>query len=212
MINVLICFSALIVYILVAPDKAPKCQVPLWKPKYCITLPWLMYESCPGLHLVKMANRSKSVGILVFCYLLSSLGSSTASAKDNAVQIDEGIRLPRNLLPDSYNIRLLPFIEEGNFTADGHVEIFFRCVTATDSIVVNSAEITIHNHTIKVIITSIRFGDYHGVSFQSNNMNFTRNVIKMNNAGEQHARRKLCGRCGFRRRTEDEADDNGPSV
>lgn len=54
---------------------------------------------------------------------------------------DPEYRLPSDIMPTSYSIRLLPFIEEGNFTIDGHVDIFADCVNDTNSITLNSLDI-----------------------------------------------------------------------
>ncbi|XP_046442871.1 aminopeptidase N-like [Daphnia pulex] len=64
---------------------------------------------------------------------------------------DEVYRLPGDLLPSVYTLRLLPFIEEGNFTTDGHVTIFVDCVNDTKNIVLNSIDIDIHKATITVL-------------------------------------------------------------
>lgn len=53
----------------------------------------------------------------------------------------EGMRLPRDVLPTMYYIRLLPFIEEGNFTTKGYIEIDIDCVVATKNISMNAAEL-----------------------------------------------------------------------
>ena len=63
---------------------------------------------------------------------------------------DEIYRLPGDLLPSVYTLRLLPFLEEGNFTTDGHVTIFVACVSDTKNIVLNSIDIDIHRTTITV--------------------------------------------------------------
>jgi len=59
------------------------------------------------------------------------------------------VRLPQHL--GSYNIRLLPFIEEGNFTTDGYIEIVFNCIAPTDNLTLNSAEIMFKDSLIKVM-------------------------------------------------------------
>lgn len=64
----------------------------------------------------------------------------------------EDLRLPRNILPRSYNIRLLPFIEEGNWTTDGYVEISVECMIATVNISINSLDLTIDRASITVTI------------------------------------------------------------
>lgn len=65
---------------------------------------------------------------------------------------DDGdeMRLPQTILPISYNIQLLPIIEEGNFTTLGFVEIVMDCVEATSSITMNIANITVDQSSIIV--------------------------------------------------------------
>jgi hypothetical protein len=52
-------------------------------------------------------------------------------------------RLPRWVLPRHYKLRLLPFIEEGNFTTEGQVEILLECMEPTKMIVLHIADIRI---------------------------------------------------------------------
>lgn len=52
-------------------------------------------------------------------------------------------RLPHWVLPRHYKLRLLPFIEEGNFTIDGQVDILLECMEPTTMIVLHMAEIRI---------------------------------------------------------------------
>lgn len=61
------------------------------------------------------------------------------------------VRLPRNLLPVHYTVRLLPWMYEGNFTTDGQVRIELRCVEATAKIVLHNADNRIHHESVKVI-------------------------------------------------------------
>lgn len=63
---------------------------------------------------------------------------------------DEEYRLPGDLLPTVYTIRLLPFIEEGNFTTDGYIEIYVDCVSDTKNIVLNAFDIKIHEASVAV--------------------------------------------------------------
>ena len=63
-------------------------------------------------------------------------------------------RLPRDLQPVSYNLRLLPFIEEGNFTTDGFIEMTVDCLQATDTIVFHSVDTTIDYTSIQVTLLS----------------------------------------------------------
>jgi hypothetical protein len=52
-------------------------------------------------------------------------------------------RLPRWVLPRHYKLRLLPYIEEGNFTTDGQVDILLECMEPTQMIVLHMADIRI---------------------------------------------------------------------
>ncbi len=52
-------------------------------------------------------------------------------------------RLPRWVLPRHYKLRLLPFIEDGNFTTAGQVEILLECMEPTKMIVLHIADIRI---------------------------------------------------------------------
>lgn len=61
-------------------------------------------------------------------------------------------RLPRSLLPRKYQLRLLPFLENGNFTTDGRVEILLECMEETQLIVLNIADIAIVKDGLQVIM------------------------------------------------------------
>ena len=63
----------------------------------------------------------------------------------------EDLRLPRNFIPYHYNVILTPILEEGNFTTYGSIQIDMDCVTASNQIVLNSADLLIKEDTIKVL-------------------------------------------------------------
>ena len=63
----------------------------------------------------------------------------------------EEYRLPKTLEPTFYTIQLLPFIEPGNFTTDGHIEISIDCLENTNNITLNSGQIVIDPLSISVI-------------------------------------------------------------
>lgn len=60
-------------------------------------------------------------------------------------------RLPEWVLPRQYKLRLLPYLEDGNFTTDGQVEILLECMQETQLIVLHMAEITIVKDGLQVI-------------------------------------------------------------
>ena len=65
---------------------------------------------------------------------------------------NEDLRLTGDLRPVSYNVQLLPFIEVGNFTTDGYVQIVFNCIRSTINITLNSNALTIDRNSISVTI------------------------------------------------------------
>lgn len=65
-------------------------------------------------------------------------------------KVNEDIRLPGDITPSAYTIKLLPFIEEGNFTTDGEIEILINCVRDTNNITLNAADITIKQLSVAV--------------------------------------------------------------
>lgn len=70
---------------------------------------------------------------------------------------NEELRLPGDVIPYSYTIHLLPFIEEGNFTTRGQIEIFIDCLKNTNNITMNAADITFVRSTIAVFRIVIHF-------------------------------------------------------
>jgi len=62
----------------------------------------------------------------------------------------EDMRLSGDLRPSLYDVRLLPFIEVGNFTTDGYVEITFNCIRSTSNISINANQLTIDRASILV--------------------------------------------------------------
>ena len=68
----------------------------------------------------------------------------------------DDIRLPRHLMPEKYNIRLTPFILEGNFTINGHVEIDLNVVDVDEEI----SSITLHIRQIEIIEDTVEVKDY----------------------------------------------------
>lgn len=89
----------------------------------------------PSLRAHAFSHRSK--GRLIRNLLMSN-------------KANEDLRLPGDILPYMYSIRLLPFIEEGNFTTHGHIEILVDCVTGTRNISMNAADITFDKLSISV--------------------------------------------------------------
>ena len=63
--------------------------------------------------------------------------------------VKEDWRLPEHIRPIWYSVRLLPYMEEGNFLTEGYVEIFVDCLQDTTNITLNSA-VTIIDSSVAV--------------------------------------------------------------
>ena len=66
--------------------------------------------------------------------------------------ISTDVRLPKHLNPDKYKIYLTPFIEEGNFTIPGHVDISLTVVEAqaANNVTLHIEKIDIYENTVKI--------------------------------------------------------------
>jgi aminopeptidase N len=60
------------------------------------------------------------------------------------------VRLPRAVRPDSYTIRIIPFIYEGNFTFSGEVAVVINVTEATSNVTLHFNDIKIHENSVTV--------------------------------------------------------------
>lgn len=70
---------------------------------------------------------------------------------------DLDIRLTRSVVPHSYDLYLIPFIEEGNFTFHGNVTILINVTKAI-------CNITLHSDSLKIKTVSVMNINYESVS------------------------------------------------
>lgn len=69
----------------------------------------------------------------------------------NASQHEYSHRLPRSLVPKSYDIKLMPFINSAqNFTYSGNVRIIIKCTGKTSNITLHSLELSIDEKDVTV--------------------------------------------------------------
>lgn len=63
------------------------------------------------------------------------------------------VRLPRSLVPHSYNLRLIPFIYPGNFTFHGEVKILVNVTSSTDNVTlhVNELDVDLSSATVSTL-------------------------------------------------------------
>ena len=60
------------------------------------------------------------------------------------------VRLPRAVIPDSYKIKIVPFIYEGNFTFNGDVAVIVNVTETTSNITLHFNDIKIYEDTVTV--------------------------------------------------------------
>lgn len=60
------------------------------------------------------------------------------------------LRLPMDVIPVDYKIQLIPFLQDGNFTTNGRVQITLRCDHSTNVIMLNTNNLTILPSTVKL--------------------------------------------------------------
>lgn len=88
--------------------------------------------------------------LLLLCVAFVFIGVQHVGAQRSVPKYTDW-RLPRWLLPRHYKLRLLPFIEDGNFTTEGRVEILLECIEPTQMIVLHMADINIAEEGLQVI-------------------------------------------------------------
>lgn len=60
------------------------------------------------------------------------------------------VRLPLHLIPSGYNVRLLPFIEEGNFTFNGEVTVTMSAEAAGSNITLHINDLVVDHDSVVV--------------------------------------------------------------
>ena len=81
---------------------------------------------------------------LLLCIQVSVLLICAALAKDS--DVDDDIRLPSNIVPKNYRVKLLPILKEDDFRLYGSVRMEFLVKEATDRIVMHAVNLTISDN------------------------------------------------------------------
>ncbi|KAH0561198.1 hypothetical protein KQX54_014386 [Cotesia glomerata] len=72
------------------------------------------------------------------------LNSARTFATVEAHKKKINVRLPKSVIPDTYEIKLMPFIWEGNFTFNGEVTIYVNVTMDTKNITLHATDMQIH--------------------------------------------------------------------
>ncbi|XP_043211709.1 thyrotropin-releasing hormone-degrading ectoenzyme-like, partial [Amphibalanus amphitrite] len=113
---------------------------------------------CGLLLLLLFAGALLITGLLVRHFHGTSCQQDGASAGDSAAAgagptlptKPRDVRLPRHLAPEGYKIRLLPFIEEGNFTFNGEVTATLRADAPGKNVTLHVNEMIVLNDSVTV--------------------------------------------------------------
>ncbi|XP_015604734.1 uncharacterized protein LOC107272255 [Cephus cinctus] len=82
-----------------------------------------------------------------------SPASNETNSEDTSSTTD--YRLPTKILPSRYDISVIPYLEDGNFTFDGTVQIGAVVAEATNTIVLHIDQITYHDVTVTLGSTTL---------------------------------------------------------
>ncbi|XP_012259227.2 aminopeptidase N-like isoform X2 [Athalia rosae] len=109
--------------------------------------------------MTAIAATCAAIGFIAYMLTSSSANPATTQkppSNDDAVQE----RLPRALLPSEYRLKIIPHLEEGNFTSSGELWITFNCEEPTNKIILNAKEIKfdeveLHSLTKEIVVTDV---------------------------------------------------------
>jgi aminopeptidase N len=66
--------------------------------------------------------------------------------------VKENVRLPRSLKPLAYDLKLIPFMFDKNFTFDGEVTILFEVLDECDNITLHAESLRILDDNVEVYL------------------------------------------------------------
>lgn len=96
-----------------------------------------------------------AAGMAVLRLLITALifGAATALPANRNIShtASSNYRLPDNVAPIHYNIKLIPYIEEGNFTFDGESNITIRIRKPTQNLSLHAVNLTIDEAATKLV-------------------------------------------------------------
>lgn len=87
-------------------------------------------------------------------------------------ETEENIRIPTNLKPIHYRLKIFPILDEyspDNFTYTGEVKIIIRCLTKTNKIVLNLDDLDISEHNVTVSTLKTTILRYESLDKESDN-------------------------------------------
>ncbi|KAJ8921510.1 hypothetical protein NQ315_003128 [Exocentrus adspersus] len=74
--------------------------------------------------------------------------TNSPTTTEAEAKADTNVRLPRSVVPHSYKLRLIPFLQEGNFTFHGEVRILVNVTIPTNNITLHADDLFIHSVSV----------------------------------------------------------------
>lgn len=100
-------------------------------------------------------GKFSAILVIATMLMLSMASTSTdehpqnqTNEKSSSIENTTAYRLPDNVVPNTYYIRLTPFIASNNFTFDGVVRIIANVTKKTSNIVLHVDNFKIHNVSV----------------------------------------------------------------
>nr|CAD7438148.1 unnamed protein product [Timema bartmani] len=94
-------------------------------------------------------NTTSDLEVLIPTPMTEVTTSSPPQVPPKAPKLD--VRLPRAIKPDSYDIKIIPFIVEGNFTFHGAVSIVLNVTQDTRNVTLHVNDIKVLQDTVEVV-------------------------------------------------------------
>ncbi|XP_025832297.1 aminopeptidase N [Agrilus planipennis] len=88
---------------------------------------------------------TSSIEISTLFTTISPTSIQTTSKTDGLTSRQLDVRLPKDVVPRSYEIKLIPYMLEGNFTFQGEVSILLNIIYDTYSITLHSDDLVVRN-------------------------------------------------------------------
>ncbi|XP_020287873.1 aminopeptidase N isoform X2 [Pseudomyrmex gracilis] len=109
---------------------------------------------------------------------LLQIGENFSMTSRSAKRLD--VRLPRSIVPDSYELWLIPFIWKGNFTFRGEVKILMNVTTDTSNVTLHAVDLKIDEGSTNIgeILAGSNKTKSIGIAEQRNDTEREFHVIK----------------------------------
>lgn len=104
-------------------------------------------EQNQGAHYLKGFHRQYETIESIDENIIQHKAIATTDKPLTTSNVDKDVRLPRSIVPITYNISIIPFLTEGNFTFHGLVKILVNITVDCNNITMHAVDLDIMNGT-----------------------------------------------------------------